>query len=312
MINFRFHLASLVAVFLALALGIVMGSTVIDRAIVDTLRNRIDRVEHNANVQRRENNDLRDDLDRVSTFVDRSAPFAVTNRLDGVPLAVVASRAAGDDPVNATVELAVASGAQVPGVLWLEDKWVDPDDDARKELADLVGGSADDDDASLRTAAWTALADRLAAATAPETGDLLAGLRDAGFVTLDGVGDDDVDPSVYPGVQARVLLVDASDADTKPAEVVKPAVDALVRAELPLVVAEVFRESSDGPDRGSRVGPVRGDDGLQAVVSTVDDLETAEGRVAAVLALSDLGRGVIGHYGFGSGATRDLPEWTPP
>ena len=32
MINFRFHLVSLIAVFLALALGVVMGATVIDRA----------------------------------------------------------------------------------------------------------------------------------------------------------------------------------------------------------------------------------------------------------------------------------------
>ena len=43
MINFRFHIVSLIAVFLALALGVVMGSTVIDRAIVDGLHDRIDR-----------------------------------------------------------------------------------------------------------------------------------------------------------------------------------------------------------------------------------------------------------------------------
>ena len=44
MINFRFHIASLVAVFLALALGVVMGSTVVDRAIVESLRTQIDDV----------------------------------------------------------------------------------------------------------------------------------------------------------------------------------------------------------------------------------------------------------------------------
>ena len=43
-INFRFHLVSLVAVFLALALGVVIGSTVIDRAIVDRLSSQIDSV----------------------------------------------------------------------------------------------------------------------------------------------------------------------------------------------------------------------------------------------------------------------------
>ena len=49
MINFRFHIASLIAMFLALALGVVMGSTVIDRAIVDGLRDRSTRSKTTSN-----------------------------------------------------------------------------------------------------------------------------------------------------------------------------------------------------------------------------------------------------------------------
>ena len=45
MINFRFHIVSLIGIFLALALGIVIGAGVIDRGIVDTLDNRLDNVE---------------------------------------------------------------------------------------------------------------------------------------------------------------------------------------------------------------------------------------------------------------------------
>ena len=37
MINFRFHVVSLIAIFLALALGVVIGAGVIDRGVVDTL-----------------------------------------------------------------------------------------------------------------------------------------------------------------------------------------------------------------------------------------------------------------------------------
>ena len=40
MISFRFHVVSITAVFLAIAIGVVVGSTYVDRAIVDTLRNR--------------------------------------------------------------------------------------------------------------------------------------------------------------------------------------------------------------------------------------------------------------------------------
>ena len=43
MINLRYHIVSLVAVFLALGMGIVMGSTVIDRVTVDALNNNLER-----------------------------------------------------------------------------------------------------------------------------------------------------------------------------------------------------------------------------------------------------------------------------
>ena len=38
MINLRYHIVSIVAVFLALGIGVLMGSTIVDRAIVSTLR----------------------------------------------------------------------------------------------------------------------------------------------------------------------------------------------------------------------------------------------------------------------------------
>ncbi|MFN2523414.1 MAG: copper transporter, partial [Mycobacteriales bacterium] len=37
-IDFRYHLVSIIAVFLALALGIVVGTTALNGGIVDTLR----------------------------------------------------------------------------------------------------------------------------------------------------------------------------------------------------------------------------------------------------------------------------------
>ena len=44
MLNLRYHVVSLVAVFLALGIGVIMGATVIDRVTVDQLRNRLDSV----------------------------------------------------------------------------------------------------------------------------------------------------------------------------------------------------------------------------------------------------------------------------
>ena len=53
MINLRYHIVSIVAVFLALAVGVVMGSTVIARSELDFLHNRQDDLEgKNKNVSR--------------------------------------------------------------------------------------------------------------------------------------------------------------------------------------------------------------------------------------------------------------------
>ena len=45
----------------------------------------------------------------------------------------------------------------------------------------------------------------------------------------------------------------------------------------------------------------------RAAVSTVDDLELAQGQVAAVLSLAIVGSGNVGHYGYGTGASAPLP-----
>ena len=72
MINLRYHIVSLVAVFLALALGIVMGSTVIDKAIVDELRDRVDSVSDRAAKTDGENRTLRGQLDVMRGFADEA------------------------------------------------------------------------------------------------------------------------------------------------------------------------------------------------------------------------------------------------
>ena len=74
MINFRFHLVSLIAVFLALAVGVVMGAGVIDRAIVDTLNTRIDRVEAKSDRIQSKNNKLSTENGRSRRRSRRCSP----------------------------------------------------------------------------------------------------------------------------------------------------------------------------------------------------------------------------------------------
>ncbi|HLF41014.1 MAG TPA: copper transporter, partial [Acidimicrobiia bacterium] len=139
MINFRFHLVSLVAVFLALALGVVMGSTVIDRAIVDGLKSRIDRVERNADERRAENLELKRRVDSLEAYAEEAAPLMLGGRLKGVALTLVAVRGVDDGAVRSTTETLREGGAAVPGVVWIEPSFTLAEEADRTKLGEAVG-----------------------------------------------------------------------------------------------------------------------------------------------------------------------------
>jgi hypothetical protein len=308
-INFRFHLVSIVAVFLALAVGVVMGYGVLGQPTVDTLQDRIDVVEANAEERRVENDELRAELDRQSAAMEEASPFSVTDRVTNVPAVVVAVRGIDEDAVNRVVELARRGGADAPGVIWLEPKWALESRDDIADLAGVLGVPAPGKRAPLRTDALDALVTRLAAG-APQSGtDTLRALADAGFVTLDGVGNDAPAPAALGGPGTRATLATGAAASVPARLLVGPITRVAVDEDLPLVAAEVFPDGTEDADRGDTLGAIRDDDALDAEVSTVDDLERVEGAVATVLALADLGRGVVGHYGIGEGMERQLPEW---
>jgi hypothetical protein len=315
MINFRFHIVSLIAVFLALALGIVMGATVVNRAIVDRLNSRIDTVENNANKRKAESDQLRGQVGQLNQYIDGTKNFAIASRLDGVALVTIASRGVDGDAVKQTVQLAQQAGARAPGIIWLEPKLTLSDPNALRDLGDLLG-RPDQNARTTREDTWNALANRLATGSgaAASGRDLLTALADAGFITFEPVGDqgNNFSAASFAGGEARVLLIDGTNGQVTANEALAPLTTALASNRLRLVAAEVFVEKDDGPKRGAMLAPIRGSDQLKQAVSTVDDLDLVEGRVASVLALADLGRNVVGQYGYGAGATTSAPEWQNP
>ena len=309
MINFRFHLVSIVAVFLALAIGIVMGYGVLGQPTVDTLQDRIDVVEANAEERRVENDELRAQLDQQGTAMEQSAPFSVSDRVGDVRALVLAVRGIDEDAVARVVELARRGGAEAPGIIWLESKWALESRDDVTALATALGLTATGKRAPLRADAFDALVTRLSTGASSTDTDALRALVDAGFVTLDGAGNDAPAPASLGGIGTRAVLVTGAAADVPARLVVAPIARVAVDEDLPLVAGELFPDGTEDAERGDSLTAIRDDDTLEAEVSTVDDVERVEGAVATVLALADLGRGVVGHYGVGDGTERQLPEW---
>jgi Copper transport outer membrane protein, MctB len=311
MLNFRYHVVSLVAVFLALLIGILIGIGALDRTTVDFLQNRLDAVEANANARSQENDSLKTQVDHLGQSATATAPFAVTNRLTQVPTLLVAVRGVDSARVTGTVELARRAGAIAPGVLWLEEKWALDDESDVAALAKATGVALGTK-AEVRAAAFDAFVGRLLIGPVPDN-DVLRGLVDGGFVAYEGVGDaGNRSLAQLGGPGTHAVFVLGADGTLTARQSLLPFARSAVKTGLPLVGAEVYRAEENGPGRGSFVGVVRSDGELAAAVSTVDDFDEPSGPAVALLALSDLGRNVVGHFGFGDDATAVAPDWWQP
>jgi len=339
-INFRFHLVSLTAVFLALAVGIILGASVVNSGAVDGLRGQLGSVKADVSRVDQQNQALRDDLNTWSSFSTKAAPGILAGRLQGVPVLLFGVRGIDADRIDQLRSDLVSSDARLQGTLWLTSKMqLDRQDDV-KALSDAFDLGASDPEV-VRTAVLSRLAGELAdgaGLTSPSTlvsipspgttlpgattttarvaprGSVLAALANAGFIDIDkpDTGRFDANLPVLNGT--RFVVASGDGADVPDVQGAIPLVRALAAASgtSTRVVAVEPGKPAQGKDaevRARFIGPLRSESkDLDNRVSTVNNVEDFRGRVAAVLALVDLGVGRVGHYGIGSAAERLVPE----
>jgi hypothetical protein len=357
MLNFRFHVVSLVAVFLALAIGIIMGSTVIDRALVDTLEDQQQSLRGTLDDLTEENTSLRQELDDLREGSERLASEGgerlLADTLADVPVLVVAVRGVDTAVLDDLVELLETAGALDQGTLWLTERLLADDEGELADLAESFGvgdGSASAEELRTATVQQVAAAIRGAVdggggdgasageqvpngtGTAGSSGtggtgagealDVLIALRSAGFVEYDAPdgGPDDVADLAVP--DTRVVLVSGATAEVPDVDLAVPLARALVarggsdEPAVELLAAEAVPPVDADPDAEAEarepaafVGVLREED-VGDRLSTVDNLDAFAGRLAAVVAIQDLGAGRRGHYGVGPGAQRLVPAPT--
>ena len=276
MFDFRYHALSLTAVFLALGIGIVLGSTLGDTVVSEADRDvraslRRDVVE--ARTAAREASAAAERRDRV---LEAAFPRMAGDRLDGLRVAVVSNGALPDElesSIRATVDDA---GGTVDSVSELD---ASPD---LRELGGELGGrfrSIDDEEVE-------PLGRRIGRALV-EGGALVRRLEDA---FPDRLGGD------YDGADAVVYYRDP-EADRGEAD--RALEEGIVEGLAGTGLAVVGVEASD--TEPSQVGAYQ-DRGL----STVDSVDTPGGRIALALALA----GAEGSFGIKDTAEDPLPP--PP
>lgn len=122
MVTFRFYLVSLVAFFLALAVGVVLGSA-LDGRISASLKDRLERVESNLDSTVDLIDQKNDQISSLEKYSDASIPFAVEGRLAGTATLIVAQSGVNADQLADVVAAVRQAGSSTPGVLWVDKSW---------------------------------------------------------------------------------------------------------------------------------------------------------------------------------------------
>lgn len=315
MIDFRYHLISIIAVFLALGLGVLMGSVVLDDQFVKHLENRVEAFDARNDELQEQIDALEAQVDASQAFAVQSAPWLVQDRLQGRNVVVIQLEGIDGETVSELRSMIESAGGAVPTTITLTEKFGLDGQVERDQLALAIDSSAATP-REIRVEAATMLGDRISAAAVEATstdrpqsvaqqrlGTLLKALQDTEFVAVDAAPDLTVIPS-----GALFLFVggtpDAPAYDPAPMSV--GLVSAMSERGAPVLAAEPL-DSAWG-----LVGAIRDDGEASTRVSTVDQASAIEGRIAVVLGLREQFEGTTDHYGVADGATKVIPEPSQP
>lgn len=308
MISLRYHVISIAAVFLALAVGVVLGSTTLSRTLLSGLN------EENGDLGRQVA-DLENDRNALSArladadgFAAAVGPLAVRGQLDKRTVVLVTTADANPADRDALKQLVTASGATVTGELQLTDAFADPEktDQLKDIVIRLLPAGVQlptaTDPGSMAGGLLGPLvlidkADNQPQASPEETAAALAGLAEGGFVRPN--------QGLRPGQLAIVLTGGAATGDgagDRAATVARFATQ-VDRSGAGTVLAG----GSGSADGTGAIGVVRADTAATSILSTVDNANTPAGRVATMLALREQLDEKSGRYGTAGNAQGPAP-----
>ena len=112
----RYHATSLIAVFLALAIGILIGAEFGGDALTSTRKNLEASLVNNLQDARSKSDELNGQLGRANEFADRVYPVLTRDRLDGKRIAIVALGGLPSEDTAAVEEALGPTGAKLVGV----------------------------------------------------------------------------------------------------------------------------------------------------------------------------------------------------
>jgi hypothetical protein len=310
-ISFRYHIVSIVSVFLALAIGVALGGGPLKGEVDNTLVEQVkaDR-QRKADLQA-EIQALRGTREFDDAFADTVAPGLVGSILKGRAVTLLVLPSAQQTEVAALGDMVTTAGGSLAGTVRVGDGLLDVEN---KQLVDELGSqlleSAPDVDVPADASGYERMGALLARAIGTDKDpagepvdasaeSILAGLSTAGLVSAE----DDLDRRgslvMFVGGSSTLSGEQATSANSI-ASTLATAVDGSTDGVV--VAGPVAAARSGGLIRAIRDDVVAARD-----VSTVDVLGRSAGRVVAVMALAGQAEGQTGHFGAVDAADGPMP-----
>jgi Copper transport outer membrane protein, MctB len=326
-IDFRYHLVSIVAVFLALAVGIVLGSTELRGAAFTALEGTSNALSHKLDAANSQNSALQQEVSGDQAFAQAAEPVLLAHLLDGKRVVVITAPGAPSAIVNGITTALGDAGATVSGQVALSAKFADTSASNLSLLDQLTQRVAPSGltlaNGTPQQQAAQVLASALVSSGSSGSGGSSGGSSGSGGHTVGSQAAQTILSSYSAGqfitvsgqpAQGATLAVIVTAATPPSGGTSDPANQAIVS------LAQEFGSSSQatvvagpsaGSGQGSAISAVRAS-GAANNASTVDNADEVNGQIVVVQALSQQLNGhKPGSYGTQSDATSAGPSPAP-
>jgi copper transport outer membrane protein MctB len=286
MLDFRYHALSLVAVFLALAIGIVLGVTIGDSLLSDAEKSLRGNLRANVVNAREDASKARIEVGERDRMLDQLYPSLVASRLNGERVAVVSWGPLPNNVESGVRDAVAKAGGRLDSISVFDT----PLSDLKQVLGNDVFAAETADDASLKSMGST-LAHSIAGG-----GDLTRTLRSdfpdsfsGRFHRADAVVFYEA-PKPDNGSDAQGVK---ERSDGRASTIESAMLDELRKQTINVVGVEA---SDADPSQIPRYQSLQ--------VSSSDSVDKSGGRIALVFELA----GAKGNYGFKASADQPLPD----
>ena len=315
MIDFRYHLVSIVAIFLALAVGLLLGSTVLRPYALRGLQEVSKGQQHEIDSLLQTRDQLQREVAAGNEFAQTNAAQMLHQLLDGQRVVLAVAPGAPESVTSGVTQALGMAGASVTGQLQFQEPFFDTSPAGSEKLSQLaehlaplgmtLAGSA-------QAQASELIANMVLTKDGP--GQPVAGQRDsATAAVLNGLAAEGyVTPTGDPWDRATLAVVipPAAPASTQDSNAASQALVTLAQQLNLAGLGTVVASSIGGSGPGSAIDVMRAG-GRAGHLSSVDNADTPVGQIVVAQALFDQLHGKSGSYGVATTANAAAPSPAP-